>query len=166
MHGQGTMATDSTHERSERSGVANHKRHAHLPVTVHIMVERESRVLLLRRSNTGYRDGWLSLPAGHLDGDEELCAAAARELWEETGLEVETRHLVPVQVMHRRDGRESVDFFVATSGLSSEPVNREPHKCSELIWCSLSDLPADVIPYIRRAVENHRARRAFDSYGW
>src|ERR1700716_2403174 len=103
--------------------------HAQLPVTVHIMVCRGSQLLLLRRANTGYRDGWLSLPAGHLDGDEELRVAAARELREEAGLE--GGGLVPVHVMHRREGRESIDFFLAARDCGGEPVNREPHKCSE-----------------------------------
>ena len=138
------------------------------------MVTRGSHVLLLRRANTGYRDGWLSVPAGHLDGDEELRAAAARELREETGLEARPEELEPVLVMHRREdhthtssrSRESLDFFLTLSDCQDEPVNREPHKCSELLWCSPEELPEDVIPYIRRALQNVRERRAFDSFGW
>lgn len=146
---------------------ADDSRWVRLPVSVHIVLERDGCVLLIRRAGTGYRDGWLSVPAGHLDGGEEMRAGAARELREEVGVDLTPDQLVPIHVMHRREARESVDFFVrAADGWRGEPVNREPHKCSELRWCAWDALPADVVPYVRRALDNHRAGRAFDSFGW
>jgi len=32
--------------------------------------------------------------------------------------------------------------------------------------CDLDALPANVIPYVRRAIDNYRAGRWFDSFGW
>ena len=42
----------------------------------------------------------------------------------------------------------------------------EPDKCAELAWFDLDDLPADVIPYFRRAIDNYRRDVWFDSFGW
>jgi hypothetical protein len=35
-----------------------------------------------------------------------------------------------------------------------------------LAWFDLDRLPENVIPYVRRALENYRRARWFDSFGW
>ena len=45
-------------------------------------------------------------------------------------------------------------------------VNAEPHKCDDLSWFDIDNLPENTIPYIRRAIENYLAGVWFDSYGW
>jgi hypothetical protein len=35
-----------------------------------------------------------------------------------------------------------------------------------LAWFDLDALPENVIPYVRRALENYRRGQWFDSYGW
>jgi hypothetical protein len=46
------------------------------------------------------------------------------------------------------------------------PWNAEPEKCSELIWATASSLPADVIPYVRAALETFPERGWFREFGW
>ena len=139
---------------------------AKFPVTVHLLFFREDQVLLLRRFNTGYADGQYSVPAGHLDGDETVLAAARREAEEETGVHVEARDMVFSSVMHRRDGDERVDFFLHIHQWQGEPVNAEPEKCDELRWVKLTELPDNMIPYVRKALQNHRDGIKFDEFGW
>ena len=45
-----------------------------------------------------------------------------------------------------------------------EPVNAEPHKCDELRWTEVDDLPENTIPYVRRAIENFRSGVVFEEY--
>ena len=62
-------------------------------VAVICIVPRDGRVLMIRRATElGY--GLWGLPGGYVDRGEVVERAAAREVWEETGLEVEPGELV------------------------------------------------------------------------
>ena len=137
-----------------------------LVAAVHVFLRRGNEVLLLRRHNTGYMDGCYSVVAGHLDGNEEVVAAAIRETWEEAGIQIQPDDIRVVGVMHRRASDERVDFFVGCVRWSGDIVNREPGKCDDLSWFPLDRLPKNTIPYVRRALENYQQGRWFDSYGW
>ena len=136
------------------------------PVTVHLFFIRENKILLARRFNTGYRDGEYSVPAGHLDGNETVRAAAAREAEEEVGVRIEAGDIRFSSVMHRIEGDERVDFFVHVKKWEGEPFNAEPDKCDELSWVDMDDLPKNIIPYVRRAIANHLNGITFDEFGW
>jgi 8-oxo-dGTP diphosphatase len=139
---------------------------ATFPVTVHLLFFREDQVLLLRRFNTGYADGQYSVPAGHLDGGETVVAAAVREGLEETGMRIAADDIVFSSVVHRKDGDERVDFFVHVRHWQGEPANTEPDKCDELRWVHLNEMPDNVIPYVRKAIQNHRDGIKFVEFGW
>jgi 8-oxo-dGTP diphosphatase len=139
---------------------------ATFPVTVHLLFFREDQVLLLRRFNTGYADGQYSVPAGHLDGGETVIAAASREGFEETGVRIEAGDVDFSSVVHRKDGDERVDFFVHVRNWQGEPMNTEPDKCDDLHWVKMDALPNNVIPYVRKAIENHRGGIKFLEFGW
>ncbi len=139
---------------------------AKFPVTAHLLLFREDQILLSRRFNTGYRDGEYSVPAGHLDGDETVRAAAAREAEEEIGVRIEAGDIRFSSVMHRIEGEERVDFFVHIQKWEGEPFNAEPDKCDDLRWVSINSLPDNTIPYVRRAIENHLNGVSFDEFGW
>ena len=136
------------------------------PVTVHLFFIRENKILLARRFNTGYRDGEYSVPAGHLDGNETVRAAAAREAEEEIGVRIEAGDIHFSSVMHRIEGDERVDFFVHVTKWEGEPFNAEPDKCNGLSWVDMDDLPKNIIPYVRRAIANHLNGITFDEFGW
>ena len=139
---------------------------ATFPVTVHLLFFRGDQILLLRRFNTGYADGQYSVPAGHLDGGETVIVAAWREGLEETGVRIEAEDVAFSSVVHRKDGDERVDFFVHVRHWLGEPVNTEPEKCDELRWVSVNQLPDNVIPYVKKAIQNHLLGISFHEFGW
>lgn len=139
---------------------------ARFPVTVHLLFLRDGQILLARRLNTGYRDGEYSVPAGHLDGNETVLAAAVREAQEEVGLELRQQDLAFSGVMHRLEDDERVDFFLRVVTWTGEPFNNEPDKCDDLRWVDLSSLPANTVPYVRRAIHNHLHGTVFVEFGW
>ncbi len=133
---------------------------------VHLFLLQGGKVLLLRRYQTGYEDGNFSVVAGHLDGNETVVAAAMREAREEVGIVLAAQDVHVVGVMHRRSTDERIDWFVVCERWAGEITNAEPEKCDELCWADPERLPPNVIPYVRRAIENFRAGRWFDSFGW
>ncbi|MBA2454217.1 MAG: NUDIX domain-containing protein [Chloroflexia bacterium] len=137
-----------------------------LIVAVHLFLLHEGNILLSRRYNTGYADGQYSVIAGHLDGREEIKVAMIREAAEEAGIEIAPADLEVIGVMHRLANDERVDFFLAASSWQGELRNCEPDKCDDLAWFEIDDLPENVVPYVRRAIENHRRSVWFDSFGW
>jgi 8-oxo-dGTP diphosphatase len=136
------------------------------PVTVHMFLFRGDQILLSRRFQTGYMDGHYSVPAGHLDGDETVRMAAVREAHEEIGIRLEPGEIRFAGVFHRREGDERIDFFVHVHKWDGEPFNAEPEKCDDLRWAEVRNLPENIIPYVRKAIENYRAGIPFEEFGW
>jgi len=138
------------------------------PVAVHVLLLRGDKVLLVRRCNTGFEDGKLSVVAGHVEPGEAVTQAAVREAYEEVGIVLSRDRLRVVGVIHRRSHEERVDFFLAypLEHDGEEPQNREREKCSELVWANLGRLPDDTIPYVRAGIENFKSGMWFQEFGW
>jgi 8-oxo-dGTP diphosphatase len=125
---------------------------------VYLVLRRDNQVLLLKRANTGYMDGKYSLVAGHLEGDELAREAMAREASEEAGIIINPSDLKLAHFAHRlsrgEPNQERVDIFFATDSFEDEVKNMEPHKCDELAWFDLDNLPKETIPFVRRVLED------------
>ena len=137
---------------------------ARFPATVHLFFFRENQILLLRRFNTGFRDGEYSVPAGHLDGGETVMQAGIREGKEEVGVDIRESNMTFSSVMHRIEDDERVDFFVHVHKWDGEPFNAEPDKCDDVRWMEMDKLPANIIPYVKQALENHLNNISFDEF--
>jgi 8-oxo-dGTP diphosphatase len=133
---------------------------------VSLFLFREDEVLLLRRVNTGYEDGNYHVIAGHLEGNEEITMAMIREAKEEAGIEISPDDIKVVGVMHRRVEEERICFFCTASKWTGEIVNAEPHKCDDLSWFHLDNLPENIVPFVRRALQNYQSGRFYDKSDW
>ena len=124
-----------------------------VPAVYGVLVDGD-RMLLMRRSGTGYRDGQLSVPAGHLDGRADAVSGLLRELREEIVVEADRASCRLAVVLHRApqsgDDEEYIDLFFTVGAWSGTPTIGEPDKCSELLWVDRSALPA---PEARRPEE-------------
>lgn len=130
---------------------------------------QDGKVLLLRRYQTGYRDGDYSLPAGHVEPGESFTKTMIREAKEEIGITLHEEDLKISHIMHRMNeyqDRESIDTFFIAEHWTGIPKNMEPEKCDDLSWFPVSDLPKNTIPYIKEAIRNSLQGVLYSEFGW
>lgn len=121
---------------------------------VYGILKKDNKILLMRRSNTGYKNGFLTLPAGHIDKNELPKEAMIRELQEETGLTCKSESVIPLHVMYRiSPDRTYVDYYFEISN-NDNPKNMEPEKCDLMDWYDIENLPDNTIPSVKIAL-NH-----------
>lgn len=137
------------------------KRVTSIPAVYLILSRQQSanngkEILMSLRSNTGYRDGFWSFPAGHIEPAESLTEAMVREAQEELGISVRSADLKLVHSMWRatpeaEGGR--LDFYFNAVNWIGEPVNAEPEKCGQVSWWPIDRLPTPLIPEVAQAID-------------
>lgn len=121
------------------------------PVVVHILLERDGRLFLLRRARTGFMDGYYGLPGGHLRRGENVSEAAARECQEETGVLPED--LKPRCVLPYISGRhQGLNFLFEAHKFAGEPRINEPDLFDDCCWVARDHLPGEVAPWLAEAL--------------
>lgn len=136
-------------------------------VAVHLFLIKNKKIFLARRLNTGYEDGNFSVPAGHVDKNESCLEAMIREAKEEIDIEVQRSDLKLVHVMHRKKDNEfRVDFFFQCSKWSRDLKISEEDKCDKIGWFSFDALPKNLIPYVKQAIAQTRAKKTYSQLGF
>ena len=110
----------------------------------------KGEVLLELRTATGYMDGCWDFPSGHVEANEGLREAAARELREETGLIAAPADLELVHLDQSLTDYAYVNYTFWAAAYQGEPVIMEPDKCSGLAWFPIDHLPARLTPTVRQ----------------
>jgi 8-oxo-dGTP pyrophosphatase MutT (NUDIX family) len=127
--------------------------HMILP-SVNIFIVSGNKLLLSRRQNTGWLDGHLCAPGGHVEEGETPRQAIIREVSEELGAIILEKDLEFLCVAVRNTGtREYVAYEFTLHDEGYIFKNTEPDRCSELVWVDLQNLPDDVISDFRAIIE-------------
>lgn len=129
---------------------------------VYLSLIKDNKVLLLLRKNTGFEDGNYGLVSGHLEPDETIMQAMAREAKEESGIEIDLADLELQHVLNRQEsGNERIDFFFSAKKWNGEITNTEPHKCDGLEWFDLDKLPNNIVDYINQVLEDIKDKKIY-----
>ncbi|MFC9330758.1 NUDIX domain-containing protein [Kitasatospora sp. NPDC057015] len=138
-------------------------------VGLHLVLLDSGLVLLGRRRNSSFADGWWHLPAGHLESGESVAEGMAREAREELGIGIDPAGLELLHVLHDLDEGENegrLQLFFRTPAYTGRVENREPEKCHELRWWPLDGLPEPVVDYTARALREIAVGHRLSAAGW
>jgi ADP-ribose pyrophosphatase YjhB (NUDIX family) len=131
---------------------------------VYLFLRKEGKILIGRRCNTKYQDGYYQVPAGHVIAGELPTQTVIREAKEEIGVVIKKENLKLVHTSFREkhdDTGDRIDLFFESYLWEGEIRNAEQNKCDDLRWIDTSDLPSNLIPHIRIAAESLLRNRPF-----
>ncbi len=107
-------------------------------VAAAVLIERDGRVLLVRRVNEPFRGLW-TLPAGFVNGGEDPGEAAARECLEETGLSVRVTRVV--DIIAGKEHPRGADFVIVYQAEIIGGELKPDDDADAAEWFPLTSLP-------------------------
>lgn len=151
---------------AEISGSETNER-ANFRAAVFVFLEKDNKVLLQKRFNTGWEDGKYTLVSGHIEDGERVKEAAVREAKEESGIVVEEDDFRVVHVMYNKLDTQYINFFLKTNKWKGEPINMEPDRCDDLQWFDKDNLPENTIRFVKEYIEKiHGSGEIFSEFGF
>lgn len=139
-------------------------------VGVHLYLQDEhGRILLgLRHPDSAYAGSAWHFLAGHCEREAAI-SCLVREAREEAGLiigpgDVELVHLV--HLVDSPSARPRIQLVFRARSWAGTPEVLEPDRCVEWRFWNPKDLPAEVVPYARAAIEGIGAGGLYTEMGW
>lgn len=133
-------------------------------IGIGVMIQNKRGEVLLSQRKSSHGTGEWCFPGGHLEMGETLNECAAREVKEETDLDVEKFELISVADEMRyleSDGKHYVNIGIKAFYDGGEPKNTEPHKHEDWRWFSLDNLPAPLFQGTELAINNYKKGKIY-----
>lgn len=132
--------------------------------------DKGEEILLQKRKNTGYMDGYYDLSAsGHVEKGEPMTRTLIREAKEEIGIDIMPEDIEFVTMMHTKTqatGQVYYNGFFKVIKYKKEIKINEPEKCEELKWCKLNELPKNILQDRLQAIKNYMINKSYSEFGW
>jgi ADP-ribose pyrophosphatase YjhB (NUDIX family) len=126
--------------------------------TVQAWIERDGAFLALRRGQDPYRGEW-NMPGGFVEPGESGPGAIAREVREETGLEIEVAAVIGIYASSYGDGRDAQPIFdVAYRCAITGGELAVSDESQEAGWFPLAEFPRPAFAGERLALAALRTR--------
>ncbi len=133
-----------------------------------VIFRRQGKIAFVLRENTGWMNGYYGLASGKVEKNESYLNAAIREAKEEVDIDLTADNLKYAHTMHRKSSADQtwVDVYFEAVDWKGEPYNAEPHVHKELKWVDIKQLPENVIPPVRHALDQIAKGYQYSEYGW
>ncbi|MFF0110460.1 NUDIX domain-containing protein [Streptomyces hirsutus] len=140
------------------------------PVNASALVhDGHGRILLgLRHPVSKFAPNTWHFLARHCEREAAI-TCLVREAKEEVGLIIEPDDVELVHTVHHVDSpgaRPRIGLVFRAHSWAGTPEVLEPDRCVEWRWWKPQDLPAEVVPYTRRAIEGILGGRPYSEMGW
>ncbi|KAM0047723.1 putative hydrolase [Helianthus debilis subsp. tardiflorus] len=124
-------------------------------VGVAVFILKDNKVLFGRRRSLSIGAYTYALPGGHLEFGESFEECAAREVKEETGLDIKNIELLTATNNLLSDAVHLVVIYMRAylSDPDQTPQNIEPDKCEGWDWYDLNNLPEPTFGPLREMLQ-------------
>ena len=120
-----------------------------MKLNILMLIIEDNQVLLLKRKNTNYMDGFYGLPAGKVEANETPLQALIRESYEELDIQVKPQWVASPVIGYREEEKiDFIDFVFPIKKYLGTIKNKEPHKCEDLRFFNLKNLPPQHVPLV------------------
>ena len=137
-------------------------------VHLHLHDERGRFLLGLRHPRSTFAPSTWHFLAGHCEREAAI-ARLVREAKEEAGLTIAPEDVQLVHTVHIVDSPNAqprIGLVFQARSWAGNPEVLEPDRCVEWRWWNPQDLPAEVVPYTRQAIDGILDGRRYSEMGW
>ncbi|MFC9078226.1 NUDIX domain-containing protein [Streptomyces sp. NPDC057062] len=137
-------------------------------VHLHLQDERGRILLGLRHPRSTFAPSTWHFLAGHCEREAAI-ACLVREAKEEAGLTIAPEDVELVLTVHLVDSPNAqprIGLVFRARSWAGDPEVLEPDRCVEWRWWNPQDLPAEVVPYTRQAIDGILDGRRYSEVGW
>jgi 8-oxo-dGTP diphosphatase len=119
-------------------------------VAAAVLVEKEGKVLLVKRANVPERGKW-TLPAGFVDAGEDPQEAAKRECFEETGLHIRIQSLL--DLFYGKEHERGADIVILYRGKIESGSPEAGDDAQKAAFFGSNELPPLAFDATRKSIQ-------------
>lgn len=127
------------------------------------LIMKDNKILMILRKNKPDAGNY-NLVGGRMEEGETVNQAIIREAKEEVGLTIQDSDIEVVSSLHRicdNGTYNAIEFILIIKDFQGEPKNLEPDFCEKLEWIDINNLPNNISPYAKTAIENYKKKIVF-----